>query len=271
MKILDHGSLTLVEAWGGDEQIVEAARMSTGKGFLGWGPKACSKCVGEQHDPNCGVKWMSSGALISPCTCRRPLGCDCGATGIVLGDEKLLRYLWTHKHTSPFEQVGATFEVEAPIFVFREWHRHRTQSYNEMSARYTSLPDKNYLPERCRCNPTLSENRQAQGHRKLPGTLTEVEVDAWLDDLERVYKHAQTIYDRGLDMGIPKELARLPVPVARYSRMRASANLLNWLRFLRLRTSPEAQWEIRQYAEGLQSLLAERFPRTLELFAEGGL
>src|SRR6185295_451000 len=98
--VLDRGYVRLVDVWGSDRTIIEAARMSTGKGFLGWG---------DEGKP---------------------------------GDEKLLRFLWENKHATPFEMAGATFEIEAPIFVFREWHRHRTQSYNEMSARYTPLPDK---------------------------------------------------------------------------------------------------------------------------------
>src|SRR6185369_15364426 len=72
-------------------------------------------------------------------------GCN-SATYSKPGDEKLLRFLWENKHHTPFEMAGAIFEVQAPIFVFREWHRHRTQSYNEMSARYVPLPDVNYIP-----------------------------------------------------------------------------------------------------------------------------
>ena len=104
VELLDHGYLSLVETWGSDERIVEAARMSTGKGFLGWG------------------------------------------TADAPGDEKLLKFLSDNAHATPFEMAGLIVEVQAPIMVFREWHRHRTQSYNEMSARYTPLPDVNYLP-----------------------------------------------------------------------------------------------------------------------------
>lgn len=226
IKILDHGYLKFVESWGGDDRIIEAARMSSGKGFQGWGDK------------------------------EKP------------GDEKLLRYLYEHKHHTPFEMAGMTIEVQAPIFVFREWHRHRTQSYNEMSARYTPLPDVNYMPTVERCLLVNAANKQA-GAVKGAKELTHDSVLEWMELLKYHYDRAEQLYQIGLSMGIPKELARLPVPVGRYSRMRASANLRNWLGFLTLRMDEAAQWEIRQYANAVGSLIAEQFPRTWELFAEG--
>lgn len=253
MKVLDHGSIELVTSWGSDESIVEAARMSTGKGFLGW-----------------------------------PV------------DEKLLRYLWEHAHHTPFEMAGATFEVIAPIFVFREWHRHRTQSYNEMSARYTPLPDVNYMPtverlmlnsmvpcKRCGgsgtiavskepCSTAITDCLTCNGKGKVPnkqasGTgavLTEHAASSFQNHLREVYSRCEDEYQCALANGVPKELARLVLPVARYSRMRASANLRNWLSFLKLRMAPDAQWEIRQYAESLGTLLAPLFPRTWTLFSQ---
>ena len=104
-SILDHGYVELVEDWGSDERIIEAARMSTGKGFLGWGPKHREHCV-----PGMGGDFDN---------------CSCGRNQP--GDEKLLAYLWNNKHATPFEMAGFVIEVQAPIFVFREWHRHRTQ------------------------------------------------------------------------------------------------------------------------------------------------
>ncbi len=222
VEVLDQGYVKLVESWGTDENIIEAARMSTGKGFQGWDK-----------------------------------------------DQKLLAYLWKHKHATPFEMCGMTFEVKAPIFVFREWHRHRTQSYNEMSARYIPLPDENYLP--------TIENIQARiaagGANKQAGSASQhipsdTEVNDWLGNLQAAYRCSQLVYERGLSLGIPKEVAILSVPVARYSRMRASGNLRNWLAFLTLRMSPNAQWEIRQYAKAVGSLVAECFPRTWQLFNE---
>lgn len=244
IPVLDHGYVEAVESWGSDERIIESARMSTAKGFLGWGPR---------HKDTC--------ALIAGISAE----CDCGFPP---GDEKLLRYLWEHKHATPFEFAGLVIETQAPIFVFREWHRHRTQSYNEMSARYTPLPDLNYIPTAERCFISSITNKQA-GATTGAELLTEKSASEWLDRLRGLCMWAEDVYQDGLKIGIPKELARLPVPVARYSRMRASANLRNWLGFLTLRMDPAAQWEIRQYANAVGEIIAKRFPRTWELFIEG--
>lgn len=240
IKVLDHGYVELVEAWGHgmsgeaaafneaigvvrqdhEVGIVEAARQSTQGNFRGWGP-----------------------------------------------DGKLLRHLFISEpqHATPFEFAGMVIEVQAPIMVFREWHRHRTQSYNEMSARYSPLPDLSYRPTVDRCHPTETANKQAQGSGKIP---TDQQIELWLTCLDQTYKQIEACYQLGLSWGIPKELARLPVAVGRYSRMRASANLRNWLGFLLLRLDSRAQWEIRQYAEAVSTIVAETFPQTWALFLE---
>ncbi len=89
-----------------------------------------------------------------------------------------------------------------------------------------------------------------------------------VEELQEFVQPSQLVYQLGINLGVPKELARLPVPVARYSRMRASANLRNWLAFLTLRQAPAAQWEIREYANAVGQIIAERFPRTWELFTK---
>ena len=246
IKVLNGGYIELIETWGSDERIIEAARMSTGKGFNGWGD--------TQHYEKCA---NYGEPLNKPCL-------DCGAAN---GDEKLLGYLYNNKHMTPFEMAGMIIEVKAPIFVFREWHRHRTQSYNEMSARYIPLPDENYIPsiERLMLGAnTATSNKQAQGS----GGLTRAEAVAWRDQLESSYNSAQKSYEKGISIGIPKELARLPVPVARYSRMCASANLRNWLSFLTLRDHDAAQWEIRQYASAVSDIIKDRFRHTWELYSK---
>lgn len=182
-------------------------------------------------------------------------------------DGKLLSYLYKNKHMSPFEMVGAIFEIEAPIFVFREWHRHRTQSYNELSARYTPLPDTNYLPDLQRLKQNAGANKQAAGAAPL---ASDERLTAWLNRLSGIYGTIEALYQDGLAMGVPKEIARLPIPVGRYSRMRASANLRNWLQFLDLRLAPNAQLEIRVYAREVAKLLGHVFPRTMKLFLEDG-
>lgn len=247
--ILDNGYVELIETWGSDERIIEAARMSVDKGFTHWGGR-CPECGG------CGESTDGIGAIGCP---------KCGGSGTLPpGDEKLLAYLYNNKHSTPFEMAGMIIEVKAPIFIFREWHRHRTQSYNEMSARYIPLPDENYMPslERMVEGSKATGNKQAVGTKELNGA----DGDAWRIRLHQLYNAAQQLYADGIEIGVPKELARLSVPVARYSRMRASANLRNWIGFLTLREAPNAQWEIRQYAHAVAKLVQEHFPRTYALY-----
>lgn len=250
LPILDQGYLALVETWGSDERIVEAARMSTGRGFLGWG-MLCEFCGVSAH------------ALFGACT---ELSGHCFSKP---GDEKLLRYLHEHRHHTPFEMAGLVIEVQAPIFVFREWHRHRTQSYNEMSSRYVPLPDVNYIPTVSRLMMSANAANKQAGADIGAKVLTPERAQLFREAVAQVYDEAERLYQAALRDGVPKELARIHLPVGRYSRMRASANLRNWLAFLTLRTDTAAQWEIRQYALAVGSFIAERFPRTWELFAEG--
>jgi thymidylate synthase (FAD) len=557
IHVLDNGYLKLIECWGSDQRIIEAARMSTDKGFLGWGPKGV-RCPRT----GCGWEGESRAELVYVDSDRKWAGCPrCQETDIrdIPGDEKLLKFLWENAHATPFEFAGMVIEVQAPIFVFREWHRHRTQclgpdtlvhfdapksrnnrrfvyklriedvwrkwqpakrsarperqtnalwpreriqamqlrnldeeqrefghsrivdvirgepkemvrvttasgrsvvatrahrvltcvgwmtlgdaidqgalltlegttrgkamrwerpeadesqetwtpvrgwhglyevsdqgrvrrvgcqpkrptpgandydvvslsrsgetsvrtvhslvlesfvgaapsghearhrndnradarlsnlvwgtpqqnaddrvrsdrqqrlvsvfeeivvvdsvglqptfdlavegpwhnfvadgfvvhnSYNEMSARYTPLPALDYRPTAERCLVVGGANKQA-GTIKGADELTHESVLEWLEELDGAYVHAERVYQSGLKRGIPKEIARLPVPVARYSRMRASTCLRNWLAFLTLRQAPNAQWEIRQYANAVRGLLADAFPKTMELF-----
>lgn len=245
IMVLDQGYVKFVESWGSDESIIEAARMSTGKGFQGWGPT---------HSFDCRYDMNQNGE----CVCEPKSG-----------DEKLLAFLYNNQHMTPFEMGGMVIEVQAPIFVFREWHRHRTQSYNEMSARYTPLPDVNYLPsvERLMMNSN-GANKQA-GTIAGAGVLTEIGAFNFQQALMDSYIMAERTYQNALKEGVPKELARIMLPVGRYSRMRASTNLRNWLQFATLRSAPNAQWEIRQFSLAVERLLVTRFPRTMELFNGG--
>jgi thymidylate synthase (FAD) len=258
ISVLDHGYVQLVESWGSDERIIEAARMSTQKGFEGWGvEETCAKCGGSgTNEPENGP-----GSLCKVCRGRR-LAVN------VPGDEKLLRYLWANKHHTPFEMAGFTIEVQAPIFVFREWHRHRTQSYNEASARYAPLPDLHYMPTVERClmgGGHLTKQAGAHGGKQLLGPSAEI----WLARLSSLYEMSESVYAEGIEIGVPKEIARCAMLVSRCTKMRASANLRNWLGFLALRAEPHAQWEIQQYAWTVHGILKELFPRTVALFDEG--
>lgn len=255
MKILDHGYLKLIEHWGSDERIIEAARMSTNKGFLGWGSR-CVNCK-QPYSPPIGLYGTND------CACEHCNNCYTAEPG----DEKLLRYLWENKHLTPFEMAGLTVEVQAPIMVFREWHRHRTQSYNEMSARYIPLPDVNYVPTVERLLLNSKTNKQA-GTAKDAVELTEGAAGGLMEEEREFNAIAERFYQKKLKFGVPKELARTHIGVSRYSRMRASASLRNWLGFLTLRMDKAAQWEIREYANAVGDIIAEKFPRSWSLFAE---
>src|SRR6185437_13915523 len=122
-----------------------------------------------------------------------------------------------------------------------EWHRHRTQSYNEMSARYIPLPNVNYVPTVDRLMLNSKTNKQA-GTIKGAEELTEAEAKSANQELQEEYARQEAFYQRQLRRGVPKELARVHIGVGRYSRMRASANLLNWLKFLTLRMDMKAQY-----------------------------
>ena len=157
-----------------------------------------------------------------------------------------------------------TFEVQAPIMVFREWHRHRTQSFNEFSARYAPMADLHYLPAPARIRGQSKSNKQGTGDEDLPAEI----VAEFLRRIEREQRMIYETYQWALDHGVAREVARINTPVSRYSKMRASANLLNWLRFIGLRAAPDAQLEIRQYAEAIGSQIEKHFPRTWVLFKE---
>lgn len=548
VEILDHGYVELIEMWGSEERIIEAARMSTGRGFKGWGTRTLCKLCGRYKSEATGDKVAEYDSTRCPNHDWETVVCGPGAadrwgqsiTPDTVGDERLLKYLYTHKHMTPFEMAGMTIEVQAPIFVFREWHRHRTQclagdtditlvtpngttfkrtvkeifdlkhggsvdtapkrhrngtskagtpvtrearrkdpwrvrrlpncqdrvlrvldegthtfttakmarvwesgvkllfeittedgrrvkasedhpflttrgwvklrelsssdyvarmgvvaaqerpipsslrsgigvwttmmrkrllpletgqcyicgetypsvelaidhvvpvcenlklaldednlrpacatchrektnteqadrkaqsrrgarwtkvvnvrntnsremtydievegphhnylandlvvhnSYNEMSARYTPLPDVNYVPSVERLTVGSGTNKQAQG---LDGRVLSTDyAETWRQILVAQYENQESVYQHALDVGVPKELARIVLPVGRYSRMMASTDLRNWLQFLTLRCDEHAQWEIRQYANVVADMLASRFPRTVELW-----
>lgn len=245
LSVLDHGYVEFVEAWG--------------HGVTGFNV-AMAATDGECLDPD----ELDYEVGIIEAARQSTQGSFRGWEQ----DEKLLKYLHTHKHGTPFEFAGMVIEVQAPIFVFREWHRHRTQSYNEMSARYAPLPDLYYKPTAGRFHYNIGTNKQTQGTGQ---ELDQKDAQLWFNDMVAAYEKCEVTYQDGLRIGIPKELARLVMPVGHYSRMRASANLRNWLQFLTLRLDPAAQWEIRQYAKAVEQIIAAKFPQTMKLFNEGAL
>ena len=177
-------------------------------------------------------------------------------------DARLIQYLWKNHHTTPFEAVTFTFEVKAPIFIFRQWHRHRTWSFNELSARYRELPEVYYVPAPSLIGKQSAISKQARdiGDGSDAGAA-ELIRDACAVSFEA--------YRQLLARGVPRELARSVLPVATYSHMFATVNLLNLLKFLTLRSHSHAQWEIQQYAGALAELAALVAPITLATWRDG--
>lgn len=177
-------------------------------------------------------------------------------------DEKLIGYLYKNKHTSPFEAMVFTFEVKAPIFVFRQWHRHRTWSYNEISARYVQLDEGFYVPESKQITTQSATNKQMRTDDQHPEALF---IQRMINDVaESSFKQ----YRELVRIGCPRELARSVLPVAAYSRMFATVDLHNLFHFLKLRLHSHAQYEIRVYAEAILQLIERIVPRSVAAFKE---
>ena len=167
-------------------------------------------------------------------------------------DLKLMNYLAKHEHYSPFEHQSATFKIVLPLFVAREWMRHRTQSYNEVSMRYSSDPvGKFYYPEIWRLQATRNKQSSA-------GTVDAQEGCTVI--LKDAYDHAVQAYNALQEKGVCREQARSVVPVGNYTEFYATANLRNWAAFYKLRIAEDAQWEIRQYARCINELITELWP-----------
>lgn len=157
-------------------------------------------------------------------------------------------------NTSPLEMVQFTFEVKAPIFVFRQWHRHRMWSYNEVSARYSELPEEYYIPEVSQITTQHTSNKQMRSDDIHPeAEMYQELISASCADAFKVYKHM-------IAKGVPRELARGVLPMNTFSHMFASVDLHNLTHFLRLRLHSHAQYEIRVYAQAMLELIEPIVP-----------
>jgi thymidylate synthase (FAD) len=250
IKCLDHGYVRFIESMGSDEGIVEAARMSTGRGFVSWERYLrCKKCDQVRN--------------------FRDAELPCVLTDVSVKfdhDWQDFPRGYMNKHSTPFEFADLHIEVQAPLMVYREWHRHRQQSYSEFSARYSQMPDLHYLPNLERIQAQSKINRQGSGEALVEHQAQSV-VDGFRLEQQQVYLG----YDTLVKAGVAKEIARINTPVSRYSKMRAKTDLRNWFGFLQLRMAPSAQWEIRQYANAVAEIVKALFPRTYALFEEHDL
>lgn len=179
-------------------------------------------------------------------------------------DHRLINYLWKNHHTSPFEAVTFTFEVKAPIFVFRQWHRHRTWSFNELSARYRELPEEFYVPKPEHIGVQSKDNKQGRDI-----DTEQYNAEAAAEIINVACRAAFADYKNLLACDVPRELARSVLPVATYSHMFATVDLLNLMKFWSLRSHGHAQYEIRQFSDATKELVRGIVPVCVSAWENG--
>lgn len=247
-KVLDHGFVILHDSMPalkstdvgysklgtGDKRVVEAARVS----FAHLGSKV-ARTLGLNVDYDQEAKRTED------------------------DDVKLINYLLKNAHTSPFEKVRFEFIVKLPIFIARQWIRHRMGSFNEMSARYTQLPNEFYVPELARMQAQSSSNKQASG-AALPSLMAAM-LNKEIEDSSR---KAYETYQNLLENGLARELARMVLPTNFYTQWYWTVDLHNLMHFLKLRLHPHAQYEIRVYAEAMLEQITFLVPASVAAFKE---
>lgn len=222
VRVLDHGFVELLDALGDDRRCVAAARVSLR---------------------------------------REQLSLTDDSAEQVERDQGLLRRLIRDRHTSPFEHAVFQFRVRAPIFVVRQWVRHRFSSFNEESARYVKLDDEFFLPDylRVRVGKAMDYTYDA---------LPEGENAALLGDIQSVYEQARKLYEQLLARGVAREHARLVLPMAQFTTFFWTVNALSLMNFLNLRNAPHAQAEIQAYAAIIEDMFRAHMPGTHAAFRE---
>ena len=234
ISVLDHGFIRVVDYMGEDSSIVQAARVSYGKG-----------------------------------------------TKKVSTDSGLIKYLMRHRHTTPFEMCEIKYHVKLPIFVARQWIRHRTANVNEYSARYSILDKEFYLPSKEHLAAQSKNNRQGRGNL-INGKQADAILDMLKQDAERTYKNYEEMLNERFDGttideskdGLARELARMNLTLNTYTQWYWKTDLLNLLNFLNLRADNHAQYEIRTYADAMLKTVKKWVPIAYEAFVDyrvGGL
>lgn len=253
IQVLDHGYIELLDSMGDDLAIVNAARTSFDNASV-WHWQDCPSVELDKGACNCigNTQTDDNGDVIADSLSRR--------------DRGLINFLMRERHGTPFEMVEFKFAVKAPIFVFREWHRHRIASINEMSGRYVELEREFYVPAR-------DDIREQKGK---PGAYyyERVESDRLAIDVrDRIITCGHFAFDEYeflLRQGMAKEIARLVLPVNTYSKMVWKANLRAVMNFLSLRNHEHAQREIRYYAEAMEQVVSTIVPVAMDAFVEHG-
>ena len=228
IPILDHGFIRVIDYMGDDTSIVQAARVSYGKG-----------------------------------------------TKKVSTDSGLIKYLMRHWHSTPFEMCEIKYHVKLPIFIARQWIRHRTANVNEYSARYSILDKEFYLPAVENLAAQSQSNRQGRGD-VLSGDQAKKVLDLLKKDAEQTYDNYETMLNERYDgsvidkkqVGLARELARMNLTLNTYTQWYWKTDLLNLMNFLRLRADHHAQYEIRAYADAMLDTVKRWVPITYEAFLD---
>jgi len=228
IPILDHGFVRVIDYMGDDTSIVQAARVSYGKG-----------------------------------------------TKKVSTDSGLIKYLMRHWHSTPFEMCEIKYHVKLPIFIARQWIRHRTANVNEYSARYSILDKEFYLPSKENLAAQSKSNRQGRGD-VLTGDQANEVLNLLKNDAERTYDNYEIMLNQRYDgstidenkSGLARELARMNLTLNTYTQWYWKTDLLNLMNFLRLRADSHAQYEIRAYADVMLDTLKKWVPITFEAFMD---
>lgn len=176
-------------------------------------------------------------------------------------DQKLLEYLWKNKHTSPFEMVKVTMNVKLPIFVMRQYVRHRMQNLNEVSARYTELPKEFYTPTVWRVQDV--KNKQGSGAAEEKPTEWHTQLTA---DLIKHCDASYDLYQSMLDRGVAREMARMVLPVNIYTEIYACWDMKNLLHFITLRDDGHAQSEIQEFGRAIKAVCRKLFPGVIKAY-----
>lgn len=226
IPVLDHGFIRVIDYMGSDAAIVQAARVSYGKG---------TKKINE--------------------------------------DAGLINYLIRHRHTTPFEMCEIKFHIKLPIFVARQWIRHRTANVNEYSGRYSIMDREFYLPRPEHLAAQSASNRQGRGD-VLQGAEAARALELLKTDAVQAYRHYEELLNSDEEgtihnpekTGLARELARMNLPVNFYTQWYWKVDLHNWMHFLHLRADPHAQYEIRVYAEAMLDIFKRWLPATHAAF-----
>lgn len=228
VPVLDHGFVRAIDYMGDDAAVVQAARVSYGKG-----------------------------------------------TRRVSEDAGLIRYLMRHRHTTPFEMCEIKFHVKLPIFIARQWIRHRTANVNEYSARYSILDREFYLPSPDHLAAQSASNRQGRGDVLQGAEAAEV-LDLLRTDATRNFDHYVAMLNEGAEgtpvdpgrQGLARELARMNLTLNTYTQWYWKTDLHNLLHFLSLRADAHAQYEIRAYADAMMQMVKAWVPLTFAAFED---